>query len=95
MLAKRNTSTISRRKNPLSEKQIWNRAMVTGAIGGAVGYVLAHSSLPTTSSGPTFRPSNEILGLIAGFVTGMSVGALAFGAKPRQLPRIVFGFPRR
>lgn len=88
-LAKRNTSALARRKNPLSEKQIWNRAMVTGLVGGVVGFVLARSVSP-----PEGSVVRLTVGAVAGAITGMSIGALAFGAKPRQLPRIVFGFPR-
>lgn len=77
------------RRNPLSEKQIWNRAMITGVIGGVIGYALVRSVDPTETGWKL------VGGIGAGFITGMSAGALAFGAKPRQLPRIVFGFPRQ
>ena len=88
-LARRNSGALSRRKNPLSEKQIWNRAMITGLIGGVIGFAIARSSAP-----PEGSVVRLTIGAVTGVITGMSIGALAFGAKPRQLPRIVFGFPR-
>jgi hypothetical protein len=76
-------------RNPArSEKQIFNRSLVGGFVGAMVGYAVVNRMGSYPSTGKT------IAGLAVGVLVGMGGTALAFGAKPKQLPRIMFGFPK-
>lgn len=82
------TSRSLARNPALSEREIFHRSLLGAFAGAMVGLAVVRKPYVQTSTPRT------LAGVTAGVLVGMGATALAFGAKPNQLPRIMFGFPK-